>query len=88
LYFLAPLHMLALYAEGLAVALLKRDAAIWRRVYAPVLPAVWHVRAQLIALRKMSQRQRTVSLGAWLAGFVAMPYKVRMLARHGMPRVE
>lgn len=88
LYFLAPLHMLALYAEGLAVALLKRDAATWRRVYAPVLPAVWHVRAQLIALRKMSQRQRTVSLGAWLAGFVAMPYKVRMLARHGMPRVE
>jgi len=88
LYFLLPLHLLTLYAEGLAVAVLKRDVDIWRCIYAPVLPALWHVRGQLTELRKKSQSHRSASLAAWLAGFVVTPYKIRMLARHGMPRVE
>lgn len=83
-----PLHLLSLLAEGALLALLKRDYGLWRTIYAPLLPALWRNRARLLQLREEIQHRRRISLREWLAVFRPLPYKIEMLAKHGLPEVR
>lgn len=87
-YGLLPLHLGVLMVEGGALAVLRRDLSIWRRIYAPALLAVWQSRDLWLALRKSSQAYRTLGMSAWLSGFTGAPYKIVMLRKHGMPRID
>ncbi len=85
LIWLLPLHLVLIHLEGLLLALVKGDRSVWRRIYAPLLPALWHQRQELLSLRLSSQSQRKASLRSWLAPFCWTPWKFRMLIRHGLP---
>lgn len=87
LIWLLPLHLILIHLEGMLLALIKRDSNIWRLIYAPLLPAMWHRHKKLSAARRIAQSQRKVSLHIWLAPFGCIPWKLRMLIRHGFPNL-
>ena len=82
-----PWHLLFLHVEGLLMSILKRDASIWTRIYAPITPALWRKRAQLWSLRQATQGRRRVSLRNWLRVFALLPYKLMMLSKYGLPKI-
>ncbi|MFZ5555413.1 MAG: glycosyltransferase family 2 protein [Pseudomonadota bacterium] len=83
-----PFHLLWLLAEGAILALVKRDAALWRRIYGSVFGAIWRQRGDWIRERRTIQARRRVGVLSFLRPFVAFPYKLRMLFRHGIPEVK
>jgi GT2 family glycosyltransferase len=86
LFLLLPLHLVSLMAEGLLLSLLKWDHRYWGLIYGPALTGLWLNRRQLIGMRARTQAQR-VSLWDFFSVFVAIPYKLRMLLRYGLPDV-
>lgn len=85
---LLPLHLLLIHLEGLLLSLFKRDSLIWRDIYAPLLPALWRQRQGVLYQRRSVQSQRKVSMRTWLAPFYWIPWKLRMLIRHGLPTIS
>jgi len=83
-----PLHLVLIMLEGLIVAVLKWDAAVWRTIYAPLVPALWRARNKIFRLRSEIQRGRQISLIDWLAAFEVFPYKIVMLIKHGLPVIR
>jgi GT2 family glycosyltransferase len=83
-----PLHLILLVLEGALLSLVKSDFDLWQKIYAPVIPALWSNRQNLLSLRSEIQRQRAVGLKAWLTPFRLTPYKLRLLLRHGIPDVR
>ena len=87
LVLILPLHLILLYFEGLLLTLVKRDVLLWHEIYAPLLPTLWHERKQLLESRQTVQKKRRTNLVQFLAVFIWMPHKLRMLLRHGLPEV-
>jgi GT2 family glycosyltransferase len=85
---LLPLHLVLLHLEGALLALMKRNITLWRDIYAPLLPALWQVRKNLITMRQAIQGRRTSTLASFLAPFRWLPWKLEMLRRHGLPEVR
>lgn len=83
-----PFHLSLLMMEGILLSLLKRDASLWRTIYAPILPALWRARVKLLQLRRKIQHQRHIGLKVWLEVFRLLPYKMEMLFKHGLPEVR
>jgi GT2 family glycosyltransferase len=88
LMLILPLHLILMQLEGLAIAILKWNMAVWRNIYAPLVPELWRMRSELMDLRREIQSKRSVGLTRWLKAFVAMPYKLSMLIKHGMPEIR
>lgn len=88
LVWLLPLHLALIHLEGLLLILIKGDRTVWYRIYAPLLPALWLQRHNLLTLRRCAQSQRGVSLRAWLAPFCWIPWKFKLLIRHGWPTLS
>lgn len=82
-----PLQQLLLIAEGLVLFLLKREPALWAAIYAPIIPTLWKQRPFLMQLRREIQMKRRVTLVQWLDAFTPVPYKLRMLIKHGLPHI-
>lgn len=87
LIWLLPLHLVLIHLEGLLLTLIKGDSTVWNKIYAPLLPALWRQRQTLLSLRKSVQSQRKVSLRSWLVPYCWIPWKLRMLIRHGLPNL-
>ncbi|MEQ8514098.1 MAG: glycosyltransferase [Chromatocurvus sp.] len=85
---LLPLAGLALLVEGLLLSLWRMDLEAPRRIYLPALAGPVRERARLRALRRDLQRERTAGTGAFLGGLSPVPYKLRMLARRGLPTLR
>lgn len=83
-----PLHVVLICLEGLLVATLKWDIAVWRTIYAPLLPAVWRARTKLWGCRREIQCVRRIGLMKWLSTFMLLPHKAVMLVRHGLPEIR
>lgn len=83
-----PLHLVLIHIEGLMVSLFKGDSTAWKKVYAPLLPALWRQRHELLILRRGTQSKRRISLRIWLAPFCWMPWKLNMLIKHGWPSLS
>ena len=81
------LHCASLLVEGVVLSLLKRDWRLWRDVYRNALREVVLQRAWRDHRRRI-QSVRHVGVRDYLRPFVAMPRKLVMLARHGMPTVR
>lgn len=85
---LLPMHLVLLHIEGFVLALMNSDRLLWSAIYVPLLPQLWIHRLQLCAERRSAQLRRRTSLLRWLGGFVCMPWKLVMLARHGLPDIR
>ncbi len=85
---LLALHFVLLAIEGAVLVLLKRDARIWRGIYAPALGYAARAPRGLRARRRAAQQSRRISSRAYFAAFTWMPRKLALLRRHGVPRVS
>lgn len=84
-WLLLPLHLLALLAEGLLLALVKQEPRVWCEIYAPVGPALIRNRDDLRKHRRAGQSIRTISFDSYFKCFTVLPRKLRMAIRHGIP---
>ncbi len=85
---LLPLHLLLLLLEGLALAALKRDLGLFRRIYLGCLISLWRQRRRLCALRSEAQGKRRCGRGEFFGVFDWLPHKLRLLWRHGIPEIR
>lgn len=85
---LLALHLVALSLEGAIMAACRRDAQIWRDVYAPVWGGIVFGWRELRSRRHKVQLDRQIGLRAYARGFVPVPRKPLMLLRHGLPVVR
>ena len=88
LQLLLPLHLLLLLAEGCLLSLLRLDGRYLRQIYLPVFGALLQRRREIGAERRRTLAGRRVTAADFFAVFDWMPYKLRMLLRHGLPRVD
>lgn len=85
---LLPLHLLLLLIEGALLALLRFDLAYLARIYLPVFTALVRRRRELCAARAAVQESCRLASTDFFAAFDWLPYKLRMLIRHGLPDVK
>jgi GT2 family glycosyltransferase len=85
---LFPVHIVLIHLEGALFAAMRRDKELWRKIYIPLLPSLWSGRHKLKLARTDVQRQRNLSLPEWLGALRWLPWKLRMLLRHGIPEVN
>jgi GT2 family glycosyltransferase len=83
-----PLHLGLLLLEGLTLLAVQRSSAALTKIYLPCLAALWRFRRPLVVLRRAVQDQASVGTWAFASTFRAMPYKLHMLLRHGVPEVR
>lgn len=85
---LLPLHLGLLVVEGVVLSLCKGDLQLWRNIYWNGLRFLFGNASRLIRERRSLQARRVIGLRGWLAVFDWMPYKLKMLARHGLPEIR
>lgn len=85
---LLPLHLVLLLFEGVLLSVLKGRRAYLSEIYLPVFSALYRNRKQLHATRVAIMRQRRLASADFFAVFDRLPHKLRMLFRHGLPRVS
>lgn len=83
-----PLILLALFLEGLVLALVKWDRSIFTRIYGHALWAFFATLPELWRRRRIVQRRRTISSRTFFSPYRLLPYKLRMLLRYGVPQLH
>ena len=83
-----PLHLVLLVLEGATLALIKREWALFRDIYLSCLYALLQRRERLFLLRQKIQAKRKIGLRQYWSVFQLMPHKLRMLFRHGLPKIK
>lgn len=81
-------HLTVLVAEGVLLALIKRDRRLWRDIYQDAILDAWRGRRAIFSLRDQVQGARTARLSGYLRGFTWMPRKPALLLRHGLPALK
>lgn len=84
---LLPLHLLLLLVEGALLSLLQAEPRYWTRIYWPVAVALFLHRARLRETRRRIMQKGSLASIDFFAAFEWLPHKLRMLIRHGLPRV-
>jgi GT2 family glycosyltransferase len=85
---LLPLHLLLLLAEGGLLTLLRLDARYLTDIYLPVFAALQRRRREIRLQRRIAMRTRRIAATDFFSAFVVVPYKLRMLLRYGLPRLN
>lgn len=85
---LLGLHLLLLLLEGGLLAMLRCQPAYLVTIYLPVFAALWRRRMFLWQLRREMMGRRSGGVSSFFAPFVWLPYKLRMLLRHGLPDLK
>lgn len=83
-----PLHLVLLLFEGVLLSVLKGRWVYLSEIYLPVFSALYRNRKRLHAKRTAIMRQRRLASADFFVVFDRLPYKLRMLLRHGLPRVS
>ncbi len=83
-----PVHVFALLVEGLFIAAVKRDWRILRDVYLNAVSSCFANRSLLRRERARIQAQREIGVQEFLAVVRWFPYKLHMLFKYGVPRVD
>lgn len=83
-----PIHLVLLMAEGLTLALLKKEWRVFRDIYGACFHSLWRERLRLFQLRREVQACRRISRCAFLAPIKWVPHKLRLLLRHGTPQIS
>lgn len=87
-WLLLTLHIISLTVEGAAMTLLRRSPRIWREIYKPTLKHVFCGMGDLWTRRQQVQAHCQIELSAYVRSFVALPQKLRLLRRHGLPTIR
>lgn len=82
-----PLHLVMLLIEGMLLSLLKLDFAYLIRIYLPVFGALIRDRTTLRETRSIIMSSHCLTISEYFAVFDWLPHKLRMLMRHGLPRL-
>lgn len=85
LQFVLPIHLFFLVLEGSLLAFLKWDSGLFLDIYLSCLKSLWRQREMLIQLRCDIQAERRINCVSFLYPFKVIPYKLRLLCRHGLP---
>lgn len=85
---MAPVHLVTLILEMLAVSVLTRSFATGRYIYGPAVCALVQPPRAVKRLRRRAQSARSVSIRKFLEPHTVFPHKLRMVLRHGLPYVE
>jgi GT2 family glycosyltransferase len=80
-----PAHLLVLLLEGSLLALLRLNFKYLGRIYLPAVAGLFHQRRMILAERRKIMLSRRLTRIDFFAPFVWLPYKIRMLWRHGLP---
>lgn len=88
LLLILPLHALLLLLEGLVLSVVHFRPSLLSRIYLPSLWALWKERHRLLTLRQKIYSCRKISGFAFFSGFTLLPQKLRLLLRHGVPRIH
>lgn len=87
IYLLLPMHLFLLLLEGMVLSLLKLDARYLQQIYLPVIGALFRERRRLSEIRAAIRHKCRLASNDFFSTFDWMPYKLRMVVRHGLPRV-
>jgi GT2 family glycosyltransferase len=82
-----PLHLLLLLVEGVLLSLLRMDGAYLARIYLPVFSALLRQCRNLRAERRQAMQTRRIARAGFFRGGDLLPYKLRMLLKHGLPKL-
>ncbi|HRA80803.1 MAG TPA: glycosyltransferase [Thauera sp.] len=85
---LLPLHLLLLLLEGALLAALNGRWAYLSDIYLPVIPALLQHRREIRRRRRDIMAARRIGAMRFFSAFTFLPRKLRMLYRHGLPRVN
>lgn len=85
--FMFPVHLVLLLAEGIALSALKSDRRILREIYVPCLKSLWSRRKELADLHCTIQKQKVLSSRNIFSCHTPVPYKLKMLLKHGLPSI-
>jgi hypothetical protein len=83
-----PFHVMLLILEGLILSLMKKDADIFSRIYLSAVRSLWTNRKKLALTRKSVQSGKNISCRKFFSVFEYIPYKIKMLAKYGMPELR
>ncbi len=85
---LLPLHLTLMLIEGALLSLLRLNPAYLAKIYLPVFAGLRTQYAELRKERHRAMMSRRLTGADFFAVFDPLPYKLRMLLRHGMPRLD
>jgi len=83
-----PLHLVLLLLEGVLLCFVKKDLNLLRSIYISCIRSLWNKRKRLYHLRKNIQSSRRISASRFFSPFIAMPYKLLMLIKYGVPEIK
>lgn len=87
-FVLLPLHLLLLLAEGTLLSLLRLSPRPFVGIYLPVFATLLRQRRRILALRRRIMADRRAAATDFFLPFEGVPWKLRMLLRHGLPRLD
>ncbi len=84
---LVPLHLLLLLMEGALLSALRLEPRYWTDIYWPVVMGLIRQLARLVETRRCIIQKGRLANYDFFSVFDWLPHKLRMLFRHGLPRV-
>jgi len=87
LLLILPIHLVGLVFEGLALALVKRDIAVFTRIYGFAIRSLVSNCSVLVRRRRVIQLRRVIGLKKYFSVYRWIPHKLRMFIRHGIPKL-
>jgi GT2 family glycosyltransferase len=85
---LFPVHLILLLGEGALLALIKRKWSIFSEIYLAILNGLWNEKTRLRKLRRDLQAKRRIGIWHFYSVFLWFPHKLRLLFRHGVPKIR
>ncbi len=82
-----PVHLSLLLVEGILLTIFNCRLAYLKEIYLPVFSALYRQRSALKVGRRVIMQKCRLTSADFFAVFDLMPYKLRMMLRHGMPSV-
>ena len=83
-----PIHLVGLVFEGLALAIIKLDFSVYRRIYHFALCSFFSNLPDLLRRRQAIQSRRVISIKKYFSVYRWIPHKLRMLIKHGIPKLH
>ncbi len=86
-HLLLPAHLLLLLIEGGLLSALRGQVSFLKGIYLPVFSSLFQERSRLLSERRLIMKMRRLASADFFAVFDLLPHKLRMLRRHGLPRL-
>ena len=82
-----PIHLMQIMAEGLILAIVKREWRLFHTIYWGCFKSLWQEQEKLIRFRQSVQAQRQIGIKMFYSVFQPFPHKLVMLLKYGLPHL-